>query len=60
MPGNPRWCSNPSSPSAAVSIAKKGDIIVLTGKGHEQSLARGKKEYSWDEYRAVRKALIMK
>jgi len=44
----------------AVSIAKKGDIIVLTGKGHEQSLARGKKEYSWDEYRAVRKALIMK
>ncbi len=46
--------------SFAISLAKKGDVVVLTGKGHEQSLARGKKEYSWDEYRAVRKALILK
>lgn len=45
--------------SFAISIAKKGDVVVITGKGHEQSLARGKKEYSWDEYRAVRKALIL-
>ncbi len=45
--------------SFAMSIAKKGDVVVITGKGHEQSLARGKKEYSWDEYRAVRKALIL-
>lgn len=37
----------------AISIAKKGDIIVLTGKSHEQSLARGKKEYPWDEKKAV-------
>lgn len=45
--------------SFAMSIAEKGDVVVITGKGHEQSLARGKKEYSWDEYRAVRKALIL-
>lgn len=43
----------------ALKIAERGDIVFLTGKGHEQSLARGKKEYEWDEYRAVRKALIL-
>ncbi len=37
----------------AISIAKRHDVIVLTGKSHEQSLARGKKEYSWNEKRAV-------
>lgn len=41
----------------AIQIARKGDTIVLTGKGHEESLARGKKEYPWDEYKAVEKAL---
>ncbi len=41
----------------AVSVAKKGDIIISTGKGHEQSLCRGKKEYPWDEKQAVQKAL---
>ncbi len=41
----------------AVSLAKKGDIIVLTGKSHEQSLARGKKEYPWDEKKAVFEAI---
>ncbi len=33
----------------ALSIVKPGDIIVLTGKGHEKSLCRGKKEYPWDD-----------
>ena len=37
----------------AIKIAKKNDVIILTGKGHEKSLCRGKKEYSWDEYKAV-------
>ena len=37
----------------SLSIAKKGDIIVLTGKGHEQSLNRNGKEYSWDDKKAV-------
>lgn len=42
---------------AAIDVAKKGDVIIITGKGHEQSLARGTKEYPWDDYKAVKKAL---
>ncbi|MEK7495357.1 MAG: Mur ligase family protein [Patescibacteria group bacterium] len=41
----------------AIKIAKKNDVVVLTGKGHEKSLCRGKTEYPWDEYEAVKKAL---
>ena len=41
----------------AIKIAKKGDVIILTGKSHEKSLCRGKTEYPWDEYEAVRKAI---
>lgn len=41
----------------AVKIAKKNDVVVITGKGHERSLCRGKIEYTWDEYEAVKKAL---
>lgn len=37
----------------AVILAKENDVILLTGKGHEKSLARGKKEYPWDEKKAV-------
>lgn len=42
---------------AAIEVAKKGDVVLITGKGHEQSLARGDKEYPWDDYKAVKKAL---
>ena len=41
----------------AITIAKKGDVIILTGKSHEKSLCRGKTEELWDEYKAVKKAL---
>lgn len=41
----------------ACRLANKDDIVLLTGKAHEKSLARGKKEYAWDEYRALDKAL---
>jgi len=41
----------------AIKIAKVGDVVVLTGKGHEKSLCRGKTEEPWDEYKAVEKAL---
>lgn len=41
----------------AIKAAKKNDVVVITGKGHESSLCRGKKEYPWDEYEAVKKAL---
>jgi len=41
----------------AIKTAKKNDVVVITGKGHESSLCRGKIEYPWDEYEAVKKAL---
>lgn len=41
----------------AVKIARHGDTIILTGKGHEKSLARGKTEFPWSEHEAVKKAL---
>src|SRR3989339_221107 len=37
----------------AIKIAKTNDVVVLTGKGHEKSLCRGKTEEPWDEYKAV-------
>ncbi len=41
----------------AVGLAGEDDLVLLTGKAHEQSLARGKNEHPWDEYQAVDKAL---
>jgi len=33
----------------AIKIAKRNDVVIATGKGHETSLCRGNKEYPWDE-----------
>lgn len=44
----------------AIHEAKKGDVIVLTGKAHEKSLARNGTEHPWDEKEAVEKALQLK
>ncbi|MDO8610377.1 MAG: Mur ligase family protein [bacterium] len=44
----------------AILLAQKGDVVVLTGKSHEKSLCRGKKEYPWSEHEAVKKALSYK
>ncbi len=41
----------------AVSLAKAHDVIVITGKSHEKSLCRGKKEFPWDDKTAVMAAL---
>jgi len=41
----------------AVKTADKNSLIVLSGKAHEKSLARGLKECPWDEYTAIDKAL---
>lgn len=38
-------------------LASPGDLVMLLGKGHEQSMCWGKTEYPWDEKLAVRKAL---
>jgi len=42
----------------AIQIAKKNDTVIITGKGHEKSLCRGKKEYPWSDCQAIVKALI--
>jgi UDP-N-acetylmuramoyl-L-alanyl-D-glutamate--2,6-diaminopimelate ligase len=41
----------------AVAISRPGDCIILTGKGHEQSICRGTVEYPWNDGEAVRNAL---
>lgn len=41
----------------ALSIVKKDDVIVITGKGHEQSLCRGKTEYPWSDKQVVKTLL---
>ncbi len=38
-------------------LAKKGDWIGIFGKGHEQSMCYGTKEYPWSDEKAVKKAL---
>ena len=41
----------------AIKMAKKDDLVLLTGKSHEKSMNYGAGEEPWDEYEAVRKAL---
>jgi UDP-N-acetylmuramoyl-L-alanyl-D-glutamate--2,6-diaminopimelate ligase len=43
----------------AIATAKKGDVVVITGKSHEKSLCRGETECPWDEFEAVKKATKM-
>jgi UDP-N-acetylmuramoyl-L-alanyl-D-glutamate--2,6-diaminopimelate ligase len=42
---------------AIEKLAKNGDIVIITGKGHENSMCFGKVEYPWSDFEAVRKAL---
>jgi UDP-N-acetylmuramoyl-L-alanyl-D-glutamate--2,6-diaminopimelate ligase len=41
----------------ALTLARPGDIILVCGKGHEQSLCFGETEYPWDDRKAARQAL---
>lgn len=43
--------------SAAIAMAKTGDLVIVTGKGHERSMCFGTTEYPWSEHEAVEKAL---
>ncbi|NTU46725.1 hypothetical protein HGA88_03795 [Candidatus Roizmanbacteria bacterium] len=42
----------------AVSIMSENDIVVVTGKGHEKSLARGKNEIQWSDKEAIKQAFV--
>jgi UDP-N-acetylmuramoyl-L-alanyl-D-glutamate--2,6-diaminopimelate ligase len=41
----------------AVSMARPGDLVMVCGKGHEQSMCFGEIEYAWDDRIAMRAAL---
>lgn len=37
----------------AISKAKAGDLILITGKGHEKSMCFKTTEYPWDDKQAA-------
>jgi UDP-N-acetylmuramoyl-L-alanyl-D-glutamate--2,6-diaminopimelate ligase len=39
------------------SLARRGDVVIACGKGHEQSMCFGTTEYPWDDREALRAAL---
>lgn len=41
----------------ACALAEAGDVLLLCGKGHEQSMCFGDEEYAWDDRLALRAAL---
>jgi len=41
----------------AVHAAQVGDVLVVTGKGHEQSMCYGTIEYPWSDHAALREAI---
>jgi len=41
----------------AVELAHPGDLLIVCGKGHEQSMCFGEVEYPWDDRVALRAAL---
>lgn len=41
----------------ALSLAEKGDVVLITGKGAEQSIIIAGKRYSWDDRKVVKEEL---
>jgi UDP-N-acetylmuramoyl-L-alanyl-D-glutamate--2,6-diaminopimelate ligase len=41
----------------ALTLAREGDLVLVCGKGHEQSICFGEHEYRWDDCEATRTAL---
>ena len=41
----------------AVEVAEEDDLVIVCGKGHEQSMCFGQVEYAWDDCTALRAAL---
>ncbi len=42
---------------SAVQMAQPGDLVIVCGKGHEQSMCFGEIEYPWDDRTAIKAAL---
>lgn len=43
--------------ATAVGMAKPGDVVIVTGKGHERSMCFGETEYPWSDQDAMSQAL---
>ncbi len=43
--------------ATAFAHARKGDTVLLAGKGHEQSILIGKEKLPWDERQVAREQL---
>lgn len=41
----------------ALSLARTGDTVVITGKGHEKSINTGTREIPWSDHEIVKKIL---
>jgi len=41
----------------AVQQARSGDLVLMTGKGHERSMCYGTTEHPWSEHAAVERAI---
>ncbi len=46
--------------AAAVQMANKNDLVIITGKAQEKSMNYGKGEEQWDEYEAVKESINKK
>jgi len=43
--------------ATALRRAQPGDLVIITGKGHERSMCFGTTEYPWSDHEAVQEAL---
>jgi len=57
--GEDVWCMADRGQAihAACRMARAGDVVIVCGKGHEQSMCFGTIEYPWDDRQALRFAL---
>lgn len=46
--------------SAITHYARKGDTVIICGKGHEQSMCYGTTEYPWNDITAVERVIAKK
>ena len=42
----------------AIDRAEPGDLVIITGKGHEKSMCFGTTEHPWSDHEAVKEALM--
>jgi len=43
--------------NSALKIANPGDLVLIAGKGHEQSIERSDGVYGWDDRKIVKKKI---